>query len=129
MGHAIEERSQPQVGVGEHQVGTPGWQAAEASRGDCPVCRAQGQGQTAQGPQVAAGGQSRRLSALESIANVTTGYGIAVAAQMAIFPWFGVHLPLGDNLLIGAFFTVISLIRGYALRRLFNAWSKAWPCA
>lgn len=65
-------------------------------------------------------GQSRTASALEACANVLIGYGIAVAAQLAIFPWFGVHLPLGDNMLIGAAFTIVSLARSYALRRLFN---------
>lgn len=65
-------------------------------------------------------GQSRAASALESCANVLIGYAIAVAAQLVIFPWFGVHLPLGDNMLIGAAFTIVSLARSYVLRRLFN---------
>jgi hypothetical protein len=64
--------------------------------------------------------QSRRQSLLESIANIAIGYGVAIAAQLAIFPLFGVRLPIGDNLAIGAFFTVVSLARSYALRRLFN---------
>jgi len=66
-------------------------------------------------------GQSKRLSLIEAIANVAIGYGIAVLAQIAIFPAFGVHLPLSDNLLIGAAFTVVSLVRSYAVRRMFNA--------
>lgn len=64
--------------------------------------------------------QSRVGSAVESIANVMIGYWVAVAAQMAIFPLFGVHLPVADNLAIGALFTVVSLVRSYVLRRLFN---------
>lgn len=64
--------------------------------------------------------QSRRGSAIEAVANVVIGYGIAVGAQVVIFPLFGVHLPLADNLLIGALFTVVSLARSYFLRRLFN---------
>lgn len=64
--------------------------------------------------------QSRAMSAAESVANVAIGYGVAVASQLVIFPLFGVHLPLSDNLLIGAWFTVISLVRSYAVRRLFN---------
>lgn len=65
--------------------------------------------------------QSRAMSAVESVANVAIGYGVAVASQIAIFPLFGVHLPLSDNLLIGAWFTVISLARSYVVRRVFNA--------
>lgn len=34
--------------------------------------------------------QSRRMSAVESVANVAVGYGVAVAAQVAVFPWFGI---------------------------------------
>jgi len=65
--------------------------------------------------------QSRAMSAVESVANVAIGYGVAVASQIAILPLFGVHLPLVDNLAIGAWFTAISLVRSYAVRRLFNA--------
>lgn len=65
--------------------------------------------------------QTRAMSAVESVANVAIGYGVAVASQVAIFPLFGVYLPLADNLLIGAWFTVISLARSYIVRRAFNA--------
>lgn len=64
--------------------------------------------------------QSRTHSALESVANVAVGYGVAVASQLVIFPAFSVHLPLADNLAIGAWFTLVSLARSYALRRWFN---------
>lgn len=64
--------------------------------------------------------QSRFMSAVESVSNVAIGYGVAVASQVAIFPQFGVHLPLSDNLLIGLYFTAISLARSYALRRWFS---------
>lgn len=64
--------------------------------------------------------QSRLGSLVESFANVLIGYGVAVSAQVVIFPWFGVHLPLHDNLAIGLLFTVVSLIRSYALRRIFR---------
>ena len=57
---------------------------------------------------------------IEAAANVAIGYGVAVAAQVAVFPWFGLHASLSDNLLIGAVFTVVSLVRSYFLRRLFN---------
>ncbi len=66
-------------------------------------------------------GQSRRMSAIEAIANVAVGYGVAVLAQLAIFPAFGIAVSIGDNLAIGAAFTVVSLARSYAVRRLFNA--------
>lgn len=64
--------------------------------------------------------QSRRASLIESVANIAVGYGVAVAAQVVIFPLFGMDVPLGDNLLIGGLFTIVSLVRSYCLRRLFN---------
>ena len=64
--------------------------------------------------------QSRMGSLVESIANVVIGYGVAVGAQVAIFPLFGVNLPLQDNMLIGVLFTLVSLVRSYCLRRLFR---------
>ena len=64
--------------------------------------------------------QSRRLSLLEAVTNVAVGYVLAIATQIVVFPAFGLQASLGDNLAIGAVFTGISLIRSYALRRLFE---------
>jgi len=64
--------------------------------------------------------QSRRMSLIETVTNVVVGYGLAVITQIVAFPWFGLQLSLGDNLAIGAVFVGISLIRSYALRRLFE---------
>lgn len=66
--------------------------------------------------------QSRTGSAVEAVANVVVGYAIAVAAQAVIFPLFDIRIGPTDHLAIGALFTVVSLARSYALRRLFNAW-------
>ncbi|HAS04263.1 MAG TPA: hypothetical protein DCR71_00610 [Dehalococcoidia bacterium] len=68
--------------------------------------------------------QTRLGSLAESCVNIGIGYGVAVASQVVILPLFNVHLPLRDNMLIGAYFTVISLIRSYAVRRLFNRRSR-----
>ena len=65
--------------------------------------------------------QSRRMSMIEAVTNVLVGYGVAVLAQLAIFPLFGIAVSLADNLAIGAAFTVVSLVRSYAVRRMFNA--------
>lgn len=66
--------------------------------------------------------QSRRLSLIEAITNVAVGYLLAVITQIMVFPWFGIHPSLGENLAIGSIFTGISLLRSYALRRLFERW-------
>ena len=66
--------------------------------------------------------QSRRRSLIEAITNVVVGYVLAVMTQIIIFPWFGLQADLGEALAIGSVFTGISLIRSYALRRLFERW-------
>jgi hypothetical protein len=55
---------------------------------------------------------------------VAIGYLIAVAAQYAIFPLFDIHIAHSEHFAIAALFTVVSLIRSYALRRLFNRWHQ-----
>jgi hypothetical protein len=64
--------------------------------------------------------QSRVMSLVESVANVIVGYGVAVVTQMLIFPVFGLHTTLAQNLKMGAVFTLVSLARSFALRRLFE---------
>ena len=65
--------------------------------------------------------QSRWMSLVEAVTNVVVGYGLAVMTQIIVFPMFGLHAPVGENLALGAIFTILSLIRGFLLRRLFNA--------
>ena len=64
--------------------------------------------------------QSRRMSLVESIANVVVGFGIAVLTQIAVFPIFGLQVSLADNLIIGLVFTFVSIARSFALRRVFE---------
>jgi hypothetical protein len=63
--------------------------------------------------------QSRRMSLIEASANVAMGFILAIVTQIVVFPWFGLQASLADNLALGGVFTAVSLIRGYALRRLF----------
>ena len=65
--------------------------------------------------------QSRRMSLVESLANVLVGYGVAVVTQMLVFPLFGLAVTVSENLLIGLVFTAVSIVRSYALRRGFEA--------
>jgi len=61
------------------------------------------------------------MSLVEALTNVVVGYGIAVLAQIAVFPLFGLHVALADNMAIGLVFTMLSIARSFALRRLFEA--------
>lgn len=64
--------------------------------------------------------QTKKQSFFESLTNVAIGYIIAVSSQIIIFPLFNIYIPITDNFLIGFYFTVISIIRSYIVRRFFN---------
>jgi hypothetical protein len=66
--------------------------------------------------------QTRRGSFTEAFINVAVGYTINMVANFAIFPLFGWHITLRQNLAMGALYTAISIARGYLIRRGFNAW-------
>lgn len=66
--------------------------------------------------------QSKRGSLVESLTNIVAGVGINYAANLILLPLV-LHtaaVPLLANLELTAFFTGISLVRSYGLRRLFN---------
>lgn len=64
--------------------------------------------------------QSRLMSLIEAITNVIVGYGVAVLTQILIFPVFGLHTTLAQNLQMGLIFTGVSICRSFLLRRLFE---------
>jgi hypothetical protein len=69
--------------------------------------------------------QTKAHSLIEALVNVAVGYGIAVAAQIVVFPIFGVHISLRQNIEIGLIMTAVSIARSYTLRRVFNRWHVA----
>lgn len=64
--------------------------------------------------------QTKKHSLIESIVNIVAGYFVALVSQIMIFPMFNIHIPLSDNILIGLWFTGISIIRSFTLRRIFT---------
>lgn len=64
--------------------------------------------------------QTKRQSLFESIMNIAIGYGVALLAQIIVFPIYGMRVEIGQNIQIGIIFTGVSLARSYALRRIFN---------
>ncbi len=65
-------------------------------------------------------GQSRRMSAVEAVVSTGIGYIVAVTTQFAVFPIFGLRVGVIENLGIGLAFTVVSIVRSYLVRRLFE---------
>jgi hypothetical protein len=64
--------------------------------------------------------QTRLGSWLEARANIGAGFAISWAANMVVLPLFGFRVTGAQAFHIGLIFTAISLVRSYALRRVFN---------
>ena len=60
------------------------------------------------------------MSGVESVANLVIGFAINFSANLAILPFFGFNLTAKDAFGIGLVFTVISLVRSFYLRRMFE---------
>ena len=65
-------------------------------------------------------GQSKKASAMEAGTNILFGYAVNLMANFAIFPLFGWEITLKQNLTIGVFYTIVSFVRSYCLRRIYN---------
>lgn len=64
--------------------------------------------------------QSKIDSVLEALTNISIGCGVALATQVV---WFGVldkQFSWYEHLGTTAVFTIISFVRSYCIRRLFN---------
>ena len=59
-------------------------------------------------------------SLLESIIDVGSGFLLAVAIQIFIFPFFGPYPTILDSIGIALIFTVISMIRSWIWRSYFR---------
>lgn len=69
--------------------------------------------------------QTRTGSAIEAFVNVAVGFGVSMLANLIVLPWFGFKVSVGSAFGIGIIFTLISIVRSYLLRRLFNR-IKLW---
>ena len=65
--------------------------------------------------------QTRLSSFIEQLVNVGIGFWVALLTQMTVFPAFGIHIDTGTHFEIVLWFTLVSIIRGYLIRRYFNA--------
>lgn len=66
-------------------------------------------------------GQTKVTSLIEQILNVSSGFLIAMLVwKFLIISMLGIEHNLQRNILITAIFTVVSVVRGFLWRRLFN---------
>ena len=64
--------------------------------------------------------QTKKQSFIESLSNVAIGYLISLLSLFIIFPVLGIESSASKNFIITLYFTLISIVRSYVLRRYFN---------
>ena len=64
--------------------------------------------------------QSKLSSFYEALMNTFIGYFISLAVQLIVYPLYGATFTLHQNIQIGLIFMVVSIVRGYVIRRWFN---------
>ena len=64
--------------------------------------------------------QKKRHSLLEACVSTGIGFGIALLTTAIVLPLSGFQPTLSQNIFITSIFTLISVVRGYFVRRLFN---------
>jgi hypothetical protein len=61
------------------------------------------------------------MSFVEAVTNVAVGFVLAIVTQALVYPVLGISVSGPLNVLIASVFTLISIVRSFALRRLFVA--------
>ena len=64
--------------------------------------------------------QSKLESLYEASINTFLGFVIAFISQLVFFPIVGIEVTLSQNFILTVLFTLVSIIRTYAVRRYFN---------
>lgn len=64
--------------------------------------------------------QTRKLSLIETFANIFVGWIVSIILTATVFPLFGINIPIETNLKVSVIFTIAAIIRGYTFRRVFN---------
>lgn len=65
--------------------------------------------------------QSKRMSMIEVATNIVIGLVVSFISQIAVFKLYDIHISVTQNVEITIWFTVISIIRSYLIRRWFNS--------
>ena len=68
--------------------------------------------------------QSKKYSLIESVTNTAIGFMISLLIQIVIYPVMGIPVTFSQNIIITMVFTLVSILRGYVIRRIFNLINK-----
>ena len=68
--------------------------------------------------------QSKKQSLIETLTSVFVGWLIGVILNLTVLPLFDYNITVVDSLWVSLIFTVVSVARGYVIRRWFNSKEK-----
>jgi hypothetical protein len=72
-------------------------------------------------------GQSRSASFFETLTSTLLGFVLSVMVQRLLFPAMGHDFGFAENMVVATVFTAVSILRGYTVRRVFNALRDQLP--
>ena len=64
--------------------------------------------------------QSKQKSFIESVIQTIIGLGTSILIQVILYPIMGIPVTFTQNLIITLVFFIVSIIRGYFVRRIFE---------
>lgn len=64
--------------------------------------------------------QSKRQSLIETVTSIFIGLAVSFLTQIIVFPIYNLEVNFSQNLQITLIFTIVSIARGYFVRRIFN---------
>lgn len=64
--------------------------------------------------------QTKKQSIFESIIQTLIGLITSILIQIILYPLMGIPVSFGQNVIITFVFFIVSILRGYLVRRYFN---------
>ena len=68
--------------------------------------------------------QTKKLSLIESATNTVVGLITSFVIQLIIYPSLNIKVSIGQNVIITLVFFIVSILRGYLVRRVFTNLNK-----
>ena len=64
--------------------------------------------------------QTKKHSALETLTNIIVGLITSFVIQLFLYPLLNIPVTIDQNIIITVVFFIVSFVRGYVIRRIFN---------
>lgn len=68
--------------------------------------------------------QTRMMSLIETLVSIAVGFFLSLALQVYLMHLHGVQFSFAQNVEITMYFTILSIVRSYVLRRVFNHFTR-----